>query len=518
MAITQILRGDATGAVKAIQDLNKAIDGTEKEYAASTKEAKKLDAQARRVAENADPQKRYNRQMQDLAQLVKLGKVELSAAEKVAAKYGERLRRAETAGSKAFGSQALSGIRSFALQYVGLSQALNAVVQGFRDVAAEREKTQQAALEARAGVGELSQLAATTDDPEGTFKALVAEARAVRASGAADSQQDAANQLFSLVSAGLERSDRDFAFQLRGSGVLQNVGGAATAFAALQTALGKEEVGSFEDFISKALQASSIAPALANEIPQAAARAGGSASALGLSDEFLNAAVAILGKKSGSAAEGGTQLASFLKQVEKAIPDNEALRGKRGIELVEFLSTLSEEEQGFGGILGDRAEAISGFRTLRDNIVLLADLTKQIDAADDNGLARRAVALPGTDDQQRAALAKARATGSLEVSLGDRAALQNLVDAAILDRQKTFEQEGTFGPAGPAILGIDKAGINLNRTLGVDTNERDLRNLLPDVRDPKLLQDIADALGDQTIVLNRIADQQRTTVLTGRSE
>lgn len=518
MAITQTLKGDSSGAVRAIQDLNKAVAQTEEGYKESSREAKKLEQAAKRVAEQVDPQKKYNRQVEELAKLVRTGRLEMGEAEKQAAKYGQRLDQAGRAGQKAFGSEALAGVRSIALQYFGISQALNAVVEGFRQANAEREKAQQAALDARGGVGELAQLAATAADPAKEYASLVAEARRARASGAADTQDDAARQLFSLVSAGLGREDRNFAFDLRRSGVLNDVGGAATAYAASVTAFGEQEVGSFEDFISKALRASSVAPALANEIPQAAVRAAGSASALGLNDEFTNAATAILAKKTGSAAEGGTQLAAFLKQVEKALPETPDLGGKNGIQLVEFIASLSAEQQGIGGLLGDRAEAIEGFRTLRDNIQLLRDLAQQVDTADDQRLASQAIGLPGLDPQQAAALAKARATGSLEVSLGEDAALSNLLDAAFAAyREQELKRSDSALTRGK--LGIGASQIAIERFFGNPEFERDaLRSLAPSIQDPQLLQQIADALGDQTIVLKKISDQQKKTVTTGRQE
>lgn len=440
-ASTFVVRGNASGAVSAVNDLQKAVAKTEKSVAATTKESEKLDKALERLAKKHEgPQERYNRKIDELARLVKDGKISLEQAAAAAERYGKQLNKVGEEGKAVHGPSALQGLRNVAAQYVGMGVAINAALSALRSLGAEKERQAQAAIQSRAGLGQLSQLAATASDPKGEFNRLVAEARRIHSSGAVATEEEAGNLLFSLVSAGLNQSDRDFAAELRRSGTLTDVGGAATAYAAMTTALGSKEVGSFEQFISKALQASSVAPALANEIPQAATRAAGSAGALGLSDEFLNAATAILAKKTGSAAEGGTQLASFLKQVEKAqIGD---LQGKSGIGIVEYLSSLSEADQGFGGVLGDRAEAIAGFRTLRDNLGLLKDLTQQIDQAQNSGLARTATTLPEGDVGILGAQARARAEATYGQSMTEDAALTNLVHAAYQERVRTARANG----------------------------------------------------------------------------
>lgn len=507
------LDGDARGAIKANLDMAKAIEKASQEADKAEKRLTKMERAAKRIQEANDPQKRYNRQIQETAKLAATGAISIEDAKRASERYAKSLARAGQTGRSAFGEIA-GQVRSTILGLAGVQQALGAIVAGFREVRAEQERAQQAALSSRAGVGELSQLAATTANPQATFAGLVSEARAARASGAADSQQEAANLLFGLVSAGLNKPDRDFAFKLRRQGTLQNIGGAATAFSALTSAVGAGEVGSFEDFISKSLRASSIAPALANQIPQAATRAGGSAQALGISDEFLLAATAVLGRTTGTAEQGGTQLAAFLKQVEKAGPKLAGASGKSGVELVEFIAGLSEADQGFGGVLGDRAEAVQGFRTLKANIDLLRTLTRDVDAADDNGLARAALRLPGTDQQQRAAIARASAEGRAEVSRGTDAALQNLLDAALAERRRTalLQSDGFLTRAN---LGIEAAQIGVERLIGITPGftRGVLRELVSEgaIQDKELLREINATLAEQNSILSGIRDQKPVT-------
>src|SRR5690606_33395742 len=105
------------------------------------------------------------------------------------------------------------------------------------------------------GVGQLAQLAASEANPQAAFKSLVAEADAALRSGAAADRNEAASLIFDLAAAGIDKNDRNFATRLRATGTLTNVGGLAGAYDAIRTAMGADEVGSFEQFVSKALAA-----------------------------------------------------------------------------------------------------------------------------------------------------------------------------------------------------------------------------------------------------------------------
>jgi hypothetical protein len=449
MGFTQTLSGNASGAVRAVNDLAKAYKRTEADLESMTKAGTKAERQARRLAELADPQKRYNRQLAEAALAAKRGAISLGEAEKVARKYGDRLQRAQQAGRGAFGSGALADIKNYALGFFGVQQAIQAVISALQGAEAERQRVAEAAKGARGGVGSLAQLAATAGDPRSAYRNLVGEARNLRAAGGADTLDEAANTVFALVSAGLDERDRAFAAKLKSSGVMTNVGDAATSYAAISTALGRDEVGTFEQFIAKALAASKVAPAQAQEIPLAAARAAGSAREFGFQDESLYAATAILAKIRGSAAEGGTQLAAFMKQLEKS-DVRDQLSGKNLTEVVEFLSTLSAEQQGLGGVLGDRAEAVAGFRALRDNLDLLRSLSGEVDASQRSGLARQAIALPGTDIGQLGARAAASAEGRQESDLVGQAAAENLLDALKIETKQLHRK--WYGEGGGAVM------------------------------------------------------------------
>lgn len=507
------LEGDGRGSMKALTDLKKALKEAEDQAGKTEQRLTKMEKAARRIEEANDPAKRYNRQLRETAQLVVNNKLSLEQAEKAAARYGRNLERAGQFGRSAMASIG-STLAGQVAQFASVSSLIASMIQGFRTVRADIEAAQQASRGAVGGIGELAQLAATTSDPQGEYKRLLAEARGARASGAFDSENEAAGALFSLVSAGLSKQDRDFAFSLKRSGALQNIGGAATAFSAITTALGAGEVGSFEDFISKSLRASSVAPALANEIPQAAARSAGSAKALGISDEFLYGATAILAKTTGSAPEGGTQLAAFLKQSEKS----GKFQGLSGLELVEAIGALPESQQGFGGVLGDRAEAIAGFRTLRDNLDLLRSLTGEIDASQRQGLGRAAAELPFTDLRQTIAVQDKAAEGRLEQTLAEQNQLDALLDAAFKERKRVAALRGG-GALSTLNIGAEAAQIGVSRFLG--SGDEFAAGVLQEfvseglIEDKALLKAIKVAIERQTGVIQQ--NQQRKPV-TGRAE
>lgn len=504
------LDGDGKGAVKAFNDLTNAINKADEALDGATLSAKTLEKAAGRIAKaNESPQDKYNRKIAELALLVKQGKLSMDDAQRAAMRYQKSLERAGQSGKQAFGASAIGDLRSFALQFASVSFAIGQATQAFQFFAAERERARQASLQARAGYGELGQLAATADDPAAAYAAMLAEARNIRAVGAADNQQEAAGILFSMISAGLDERDRQFAVSLRSTGVLNDIGGTATAYAALVKALGREEVGSFEEVISKALAASSAAPALASEIPQAATRAGGSARALGINDEFLLAATAILASKTGTAAEGGTQLAAFLKGIEKkAIGVDPTLEGLSGLEIVQRLASGDQSRATLANLLGDRQEGIEGFRTLRDNLPELVALIQKIEKAQQEQLARTAQGLPLTDTQTATALALAETTGGLEIAQGEYASLKDLVQAAFNESRRLRGGEGGFNDwTRQQQLNFSEFTGTLNENVAARL-VRQIAASLEGSENENLLRQIRDRLGEHSERLRHIGENQ----------
>ena len=445
------LEGSGSGAVKVIEQTNSALDKTEKTAERAAKAASRLEEQlskqAQRIKESINPQEKLNRLYQELGQHVQAKRLTLDQATQAGVKYRQELGLAAKAGNDAFGPVARSQVGQYLASILSVSGAISLATKALRENAQVRESAAQKALQARAGLGSLSQLASSEANPQAAYNRLVTEAMGFVSSGAAADPNDAGNLLFQLAGAGLNQRDRAFAARLRASGTLTNVGGAAEAYSALTTALGQGEVGTFAQFMSKSLKAAGPAPGSFEQLPIAAARAGGSAKALGISDEFLLAATTLLGKQTGSIDEGGTMLAAFLREVEKS--GLKGVQGIGGVGIVEKIAALPTQKQGIGGVLGERAEAVAAFRTLRDNLPALRSLAGDVGTAQDANLAGLAAGLTAGNDITAAAIARARAEGDRDTAqTGQFSARRNLIQALRAERRAALAERGGFGAEG----------------------------------------------------------------------
>lgn len=420
--------GDATTVVRAQEAMAKSAANYKETVKESVSQAKLLDAAAQRIAENISPQDKYNRKMAELKVLVDSGRLSLSQAEAAAKKYGDSLDRAGKTGDKAFGPSALQSVGQMALGVMGVSSALDLVVNAFRAVNQEQKQAAELAMRARMGIGQLSQLAASAPDATGkitaasqaaAMKALVAETDSYLAMGAAEDRNAAANLTFDLNSSGLSEKDRGFAAQLRARGVLQDVAGLGQAYDASVTALGAKEVGTFEQFASKAIAAGSVSPGTIQQLPLALTRAGADAKKLGLTDEFLLSAGAYLAKEAGSPEEGATKLGALLAGMNKSGVD---LKGMTGAQMIE---RLAKENTGYGGIFKDNREAVNAFGTVRDNLTAIWSLQQNVESAQSQGLARQSLELPNIDP----------ATGAANVAAGEQGRYQREIVKHFAERE-----------------------------------------------------------------------------------
>lgn len=417
--------GDSSGAVAAQEAMTKAAKKFKDEAKEGTNASKALDAAARRIAENVNPQEKYNRKLAEAKAHYDAGRLSAQNLALATKKYGDELDRAGNAGKKAFNADSIGSVFKMGMGVMGITDALSMAVQGFKEFDAERKRAADNAMRARMGIGQLSQLAASDKNPQQAFKDLVAESDAALGAGAASDRNEAANLVFDLAAAGLNRTDRNFAVNMRATGSLTNVGGLAQAYDAIRTAMGEKEVGSFEQFTGKALAAGAASPGTVEQLPVALSRAGSSARALGLSDESLLAAGAILAKEAGSPSEGGTKMAALLSGIQRSGVD------VAGMNFTQMIERLSTEKTGFGGVFKDNDQAISAFRTMQANINPVKDLERNIFASQVQGLAKTAVGLPNLDESQSAANSNAQEKGRAEVINQSLGTVEQLREAAI---------------------------------------------------------------------------------------
>lgn len=442
-------------SLQVILDAGRRVLQIEKDRIAAAAQAaaveqrkqQQLSEAAQKIREQISPQEKLNRLYRELGDHVKAGRLTIDEATAAGVRYRRELMGAAEATEKATGPSVRDRIMQIAAGYLSVSAAISAGTQALREQESIRKEAAQRAIQSRAGLGSLSQLAAnegaTREERAAANARLIAEARGFVEMGAVADDNEGGNLLFQLAGAGLNRSDRRFAAQVRAAGTLTNVGGAAEAYSALKRSVGASEVGSFREFMSKSLRAAGPAPGSFEQLPIAAAQSGGSAKALGLSDEFLLAATTVLGQNRGSIDEGGTLLSALLRVVEKSGVD---FKGLGGVGIIEKIAAMPESKQGFGGILGDRAEAVEAFRVLRDNLggpEGLRALLAEVEAAQGADLTGEAAGLPFLDSQLAGSIQSERTKGTLNRRRQEaHANRENLLNALRNERRTALVNQG----------------------------------------------------------------------------
>lgn len=196
------LDADARNGVKAFADLEKSIDKADKALDKTTGSAKQLEAAARRITENANPQQRYNREMQRLGELVAKGKVHLSDAQIEAQRLEQRLSGIGKVGEKAFGGAAFSQIGGMITQYFSAAAAVGAISTALLKVESDNQRAADSVMESLGALGELQLI---SDSPEDYAKNL-GRARELARRGIAQGGQ-AADIAGAFKVAGLSESE-----------------------------------------------------------------------------------------------------------------------------------------------------------------------------------------------------------------------------------------------------------------------------------------------------------------------
>ncbi|MEO1496202.1 MAG: hypothetical protein AAFV43_03535 [Planctomycetota bacterium] len=145
---------DASGAVRAAADLERAYKKVDDGVVSTVKGLTKAEKQAKRFAEQSDPTKRYERQMLQLAEAVKKGGLEFDDAQRNAERFGRQLDKANRSGERSFDGMVLKLGKITA----GLLSATEIASQVRRELEAQqvlidkRVATQVTVDQSRAGV------------------------------------------------------------------------------------------------------------------------------------------------------------------------------------------------------------------------------------------------------------------------------------------------------------------------------------------------------------------------------
>ena len=487
---------DEKRALQAMKKLAGGVKEMTAEEKKAVKEAKalekanvKLGQEAKRVWNSVrSPMQKYNEQMKQATKL--LGKKKLTvdqyrqaqktyrlelqkeigvsaAAARGAKVRAERIKEAERAGQKearmlqrkaallrqvareshrtatasraAFGSAALSRVASYAAGVLSIATAIRAGTAALR----ERQETANAAAqrqrESELGLGSLGQLA--LGDPE-KLQSLVGMARQTYAEGGAASMDEAGRFVFQVASAGAMK-DRKLLSDLRSRSLVSEPGKMAAATAALNMTMGVKETGGTRALISKGFGASAYSPSSVEDIIKATAGSGASAGLMGMRDEPLMAATAVMATAKVGAEQAGTWLAQMMrtwkqkgtfhgKTFEESLAETERVRAS--MDTADF-------KKWFG-----RAQGQTSFEILWENRELLAKATKDVEYAERTDAAGRSMAAVDAIPelifvrQQRQAKAR-RELG--ELPAGRRA---NIIDTFLqeeqLERRRGIEARG----------------------------------------------------------------------------
>lgn len=169
------LTGDSSSAVKAVSDLNRALDESEKNAVGVTKATKQMVTEAQRIKESLDPQLRYNAQVEKMAALVKAGALSHDEASRKLETYRNRLDAAGKSSDQAFGAQALASIKSFAGGIVSATAIVAELRSQMEAVNKENEKMAQAKLGAADAEAALRE--SVSKDPRRDW--IIAEAKRI---------------------------------------------------------------------------------------------------------------------------------------------------------------------------------------------------------------------------------------------------------------------------------------------------------------------------------------------------
>lgn len=297
---------------------------------------------------------------------------------------------------------------------------------------------EESAQKQRASEMGMTQLAQLSGGSKQKMLRLTDAARQLYAGGGAGSLNEAAGMIFQLESAGMFEQ-RDLFGSLYG--VVGSPGTMAKAANTLMTSMGKGETGGVRGILSKAMAASAFNPQAADQLLEAAAGAGVSARKLGISDEEVLAATALLAQSTGSAQEGGTQLNSLLTAMLKK-------GGYEGLGLSGALGKLGGKGMSDKALIKylGRKEAASAFGVLGAQGEQFQNILGSVREAEGSDLIGRIIETAQTTDPEIMAARSARMSeAQKELARAKRGVQKNQADA--LYQQMLREREESGGSA-----------------------------------------------------------------------
>lgn len=402
------LDGDAKGAVKAtgevakgMKDIGKeasdadrrireghrvlteSVKNFKREQAEAARQGKQMGEEAAKIIrENETGQERYNRKVAEISRLFVAGKLSVEQMDRALARYNADLNQTAPAQQAAFGPTALANAKNY---FNGLFGPGAVVALGIQMLRAYGEETNNVALQlqgGRSGLGQLAQLAAVSKDPKATMARLVDESKEIYNSAATNSLDEAGKLVFTLESANItDPKQRKRIANMISHGVIPDANQFSASIAALRSAYPDL---SPDKLTGMGIVAAIPSPGGAEQIISAAGKSGEQLSSLGWKPEFGLAATSILSRAYSGAGEGGTRLEQFMKQLEHHGYQNDpSLKGMDPFQTLERIHSLAGDDRSkLEKYVGNRMEAIQGYRTLYKNRNELRSLTDAAGGAD----------------------------------------------------------------------------------------------------------------------------------------
>ena len=380
------------------------------------------------------PQQRYNQKIKDLNRLRRDGKIsEEQYATAVRKVTGDLKNQTEASGK----ATAVDGVVAMAARWVSVGAAIAAATTAVRDYQTAKEEAAQRAIESRRGMGSLAQVA----EDEQHFLKLQQKARELYLAGAVSSEDEGARVVFSLQSAGAMKQFGLFK-EAGSSKLIEDLAPAAKAAATLQTSMGEAETGDSRAILSKAFGASLYSPATAEKLLEAAAKSGGSAHALGYTDEEVLASTAIMATSTGEASEGGTSVAALMRSIDEKRGEIAGKGGKAPASLREAVLAIRAknlDSEQLKKLLG-RSEAVRAYRGLLQNMPMYERALAAVQKSQETDEIGRRLKFHELDPTLMGAKRREQAEAALKESMRPAGDEQNYAEA-FLQQEKAFERE-----------------------------------------------------------------------------
>jgi hypothetical protein len=466
MAFKDTYNIDAAQAERALKGLEAANKRVEDGADAATKKLSAEDKAARRIAEAADPMKRYNRQLEEAAILAGKGKISLDEATLAAMKYAGQLERVSGSGREAFGVKAISSLGAYVTGFASLQGVATGIQWLFKDIKQNAEEAASRVRDSIDAVGQLQQLEGYGQNRE--FM------RELRREGVSKDDTQAANLAFALDSAGLTDEEQRFvAFNLMKNRFI-GTGDAYNVSLSAKKATDLLGYSSLQEGFDKLTTASGGTSANIPSLATATTKFASGFMAAGFHRDEALAALEVGDKGSANIDVAAERLKAFGAAVEK----NDLFKG----DLPKTIAAITARKQAgekLSAILGDQ-NAIAGYRLFDEVNEATAFGAARTRLANAKGAVAGRIGEFRADPIYGPAIQAQEAAGALNVGREDRvSSLENMFQAT-RDRMIEYhegrgEYTAAYGVRGAAW--VNSSFANQGRFLeNMMATERGLEN------------------------------------------